>query len=310
MNAREKTDKLVREEIPVELLIKNEANPNKMSSRAFDLLIDNMQRTGITDPILVRPVDMEAAIKLYDSTDENVEFTNPDTGEELKFRIVGGHHRYDGAIYLGFETVPCTVILDPEFDEEQETFQIVRMNVIHGKLDPQAFFNLYQKYADKYGDAILQDSFGFADEAEWNRLVNQAAKQLPDKDTQKKFKEAAQQVKTIDGLAALLNKMFTMYGDTLPYGYMVFDQGGQRNLWLRSTKKTMKAAETLGGLCIEKEVTMDDIVGLLLEHALGKDGKELLEGLFDKAPKVDIPGNMIGVPTKDKIEGAQQFNGM
>lgn len=308
MNALEKTQNLVREDIPVDQLVKNEANPNKMNQRSFDLLVDNIQKTGLTDPILVCPVDYDAAFEVLKT--EGAPLVHPDDGSPLKFRVVGGHHRLDAAVYLQFDMVPCTIILDPEFDEEQENFQIVRMNVVRGKLDPAAFFQMYQKVADKYGDAILQDSFGFADEAEWQRLVNSAAKQLPDADTQKKFKEAAKDVKTVDGLAALLNKMFTMYGDTLPYGYMVFDQGGQKSLWLRSSSKTMKAISSLGGLCIEKETTMDDIVGAVFEHLMSKGGTALLEDLFEKAPKVDLPSNLVGVPTKDKVEGVTEFNGL
>lgn len=307
MGAIEKTSNLIREDLPVDQLIKNSGNPNKMKQRAFDLLVDNIQKLGITDPIMVVPEKVEIAREVF--TTEGAPLVD-ENGEPLKFRIVGGHHRYDAAVYLGFENVPCTIILDDEFDSEQEMFQIVRMNVVRGELDPVAFFDMYKKVADKYGDAILQDSFGFADEAEWNRLVAQVSKQLPDAETQKKFKEAAKQIRTVDGLAALLNKMFTMYGDTLPYSYMIFDQGGQKNLWLRTSKKTMKGLESLGSLCIENQTTMDDIVSLAFEHLLSKDGKETLEALLQKAPKIDLPGNLIGIPTKDKIEGAEQFNTM
>ena len=69
----------------------------------------------------------------------------------------------------------------------------------------------------------MQDAFGFAEEAEFKRLIAQTAKMLPDKELQEKFKEAAQEIKTVDGLSKLLNEMFTKYGDTLPHGYMIFD---------------------------------------------------------------------------------------
>ena len=131
------------------------------------------------------------------------------TKEELKFRIVGGHHRFDAAAYLGLEEVPVTVIMDDAFDEDQERFQLVRMNMIRGKLDPQAFFDLYNSLAPAYSDEVLQDAFGFADEAEFRKLIDQTAKALPDKNLQKKFKEAAEEIKTIDGLSKLLNEMFT-----------------------------------------------------------------------------------------------------
>ena len=40
--------------------------------------------------------------------------------------------------------------------------------------------------------------------------------------------------------------MFTKYGDTLPFGYMVFDHGGQRSVWLRIEGKTMNAIDLFG----------------------------------------------------------------
>lgn len=57
-----------------------------MTTREFDLLVDNMQRTGLTDAILVRPQG--------DGT----------------YRIVGGHHRFDAAQFLGRNEVPCRCV--------------------------------------------------------------------------------------------------------------------------------------------------------------------------------------------------------
>ena len=121
MDAISKTSNLQRLDLPVSALEPDPNNPNQMTARAFDLLVDNLQRTVLTDPVLVRPLG------------------------EGRYRVVGGHHRLEGAKYLGFDTVPCTVITDPEFDEEAATFQMVRMNVIRGKMDPQAFLKLYEK---------------------------------------------------------------------------------------------------------------------------------------------------------------------
>src|SRR5271157_4529321 len=194
MGAAEKTNSLQRLDVTPDRLVKNDKNPNKMSQRAFDLLCDNLEQTGLTDAILVRPI----------------------AGTE-KFKIVGGHHRFDAAQYLGFETVPVTVITDPNFDEDMETFQLVRMNTIRGALDPESFYKLYESLQDKYSDSIMQDAFGFAEEKEFKRLIEQTAKALPDKHLQDKFKEAAAEIKTIDGLSQLLNSMFTKYGDTLKY---------------------------------------------------------------------------------------------
>ena len=277
MGALEKTKKLVRKDLPVSVLVKNEMNANKMGKREFDLLCDNLEKTGLTDPILVRPLENGA------------------------YRIVGGHHRFDAATYLGFDEVPCTIIMDPNFDEDQEKFQLVRMNAIRGKLDPQAFFNLYQTLAEEYSDEILQDAFGFAEEAEFKRLIAQTAKTLPDKQMQDKFKEAAKEIKTVDGLAKLLNQMFTTYGDTLPYGYMVFDYGGQRSMWLRIEGKTMKALDVIANICVDRRRTIDDVVGRVLQLIASPDSKDFVDSIVAETAEVPLAGNATAAPTKDHL---------
>lgn len=277
VGAIEKTSALQRLDIPVGMLAKNASNPNKMGSREFDLLVDNIEQTGLTDPILVRQIDVDS------------------------YEIVGGHHRYEAASFLGFETVPCTVITDPDFDQDQADFQLVRMNLIKGKLDPEAFFALYQKVAEKYSDDVLQESFGFADEAEFKKLITQMSKQLPDKGLQDKFKEAAQEIKTIDGLSKLLNEMFTKYGDTLPFGYMVFDHGGKRSMWLRIEGKTMKALDLIGHMCIENDRTVDDVIGKLAQLIARGDFPEIMAEVLKGTPVTKIAKTLKVAPTKDNL---------
>ena len=304
MGAQEKTDKLIRmHRFPLHLMLKNEKNPNKMRPREFDLLCDNMNTTGWTDPILVRPLEYEKLVELNASTKgEEKALVEGMVSADLKVRIVGGHHRYDAASYLGFEEGPVTIIMDPDFDDEMEIFQVVRMNAIHGKLDPTAFMGMLGDLNDKYTDEVLQELLGFADESEFKRLTKQMAKSLPDKVTQEKFTKAAKEIKTIDELSKLLNHLFATYGDTIPYGYMVFEYGGQRSMWLRSTPKTMTALEMLGHICIDNKRTMDDVVGTVVQMIAAPDGQEFLQSLIENIPTVDMPKGMTIVPTKDTLE--------
>lgn len=283
MGAIEKTKAIKRIELPMHCLTKQKINPNKMSQREFDLLVDNMNRVGWIDPIFVRPVDEKT-----------------EDGEQM-YRIVGGAHRYDVGAYLGFETAPCTVVDHEDFEEDEERFQIVRMNMIKGKLDPQKFFALYQEMSETYTDEVLQDAFGFADDAEWKRLIDQSAKTLPTPELQKKFKEAAKEVKDIDGLSKLLNEMFTKYGDSLPYGYMIVDYGGQRNVWLQVSKKTMDAVDLIGTICIDKSRTMDDVVGTIVQLIAKGELPEVMAKVIKVTPKVELPSHMEALPTKDNV---------
>jgi hypothetical protein len=303
MTALEKTNNLLRLNLPLGLLEKNEDNPNKMSAREFDLLIDNMEKTGITDAVLVRPLDIAQVLWAQnDNEGDDAALIQTLIDNAVHFRIVGGHHRFDGAAYLGFDTIPVTVIMDPKFDEEAEKFQLVRMNMIRGKMDPQAFFDLYNKLSANYTDEVLQDAFGFAEEAEFRKLVDQTAKALPDKHLQKKFKEAAEEIKTVDGLSKLLNEMFTKYGDTLPYGFMVFDHGGQRSMWLRIEGKTMNALDVISDICIDNERTVDDVVGQIMQSIAKGEMKEALDKILKKAPKTTLPEGLAVAPTKEHLD--------
>lgn len=276
-SAEERTKSLERKDLPLDMLVENSSNPNKMKAREFDLLCDNLQKTGLTDPILVKPIGGG------------------------KYRIVGGHHRARAAQFLGFTEVPCTIITDPHFDEDMENFQLVRMNVIHGRLDPEAFLHLYEQVAAKYSKEILQDAYGFADDAEFAKLIKQTGKNLPE-DLQEKFKEAAKEIKTIDDLAMVLNRLFTEFGDTLPYGYMTFDFGGQDSIWVRCKKSTRKAFLTLGERCVKEQKTVDDIMEGILQLAASGMLDDELKVIFEHAATVHIPVDM-EMPTLDNLAG-------
>lgn len=271
MDAKARTEQfVVRQDLPIDVLLPNEENPNKMSARQFDLLVDNIERTGITDPILVRPV----------------------AGD--KYRVVGGHHRLEAASYLDFEKVPCTIITDPDFDEEAEQFQMVRMNVIHGAMDPQKFMNLYNKVSAKYEQDVLQEMFGFADEALFKSLIKETKDSLP-KDMQKEFDEATKEVKTIEELAGVLNHMLANFGDTLEYGYMIVDFGGKESVWLRMHKKDRVNFDKLASNCKSAGVTVDDLFRHMMLAAADEKyvGYSLISGS-------DIP-DVVLTPTEEEI---------
>lgn len=262
MDAIEKTGKLERRDIDIELLVENEFNPNAMSKREFDLLCDNIQQTGVTDPILVRPI------------------------EGGKYRIIGGHHRCKGARYLGFTQVPCTVITDPDFGDDAEKFQLVRMNTIKGKMSPDKFMNLYNQLKTEYEDVILQDMFGFAEEAEFKKLIAQTKAGLP-KEMQKEFQAASKEIKTIEDLATVLNRLFATYGDTLDHGYMVFDFGGKENLWVRMSLSDKKNFLEIAGHLKTSGKCMDDFVSALLRGVVSDMTK--VQALITDCPTIDKP---------------------
>lgn len=264
--AVEKTKLIQRITVPIDSLEPADFNPNKMSARAFDLLGDNMDTVGLTENV--------------------VAWKDPKTG---KTKIMSGHHRWEMAKLKGFEEIDIALITDPEFDEEHYKFQLVRHNLIKGQIDPAGFLKLYEEVAEKYSDEVLQDLFGFEDQKQFLKLVGAMAKNLP-KDLQPKFKKAAKEIKTIDGLAQLLNEMFTKYGNTLDHGYMVVDFGGKDSLWVQLTAARRNSALKLAQLCIDKGRTMDDLLGGLLDMAASGQLAPQVEQLIAQSKQVKLTG--------------------
>jgi ParB/RepB/Spo0J family partition protein len=275
--AVERTQALSRVFVQTDLLEPNPLNPNEMSDGEFNLLYDNVEKMGMTDPLLVRPL------------------------EGGRYRIVGGHHRWEIAKLLGFKDVPCTVVTDPTFDEDQEQFQVVRMNTIRGKISPQKFLAMYQSLAPKYAEDVMAESFGFADEEEFRKLIAQVKKSLP-KEMQADFQKGAEELKTITDLSKLLNHLFSTYGDTLPYGYMLLDFGGKDSVWLRMSSQTRKALLLVCQTCVSNRRTVDDVVGGLIQMvAAGKLDKEIVQ-LIAQSPEVEIPAGT-QIPTQEILAG-------
>lgn len=275
--AIDKTASLGRLNVATELLEANPLNPNEMTDQEFNMLCDNIEKMGLTDAILVRPLD------------------------NGRYRIVGGHHRWEVAKLLGFTTVPCTIVNDPDFDEDQEQFQVVRMNTIRGHLSPQKFLQMYQTLAPKYADEVMAESFGFASEEEFRKIIASVKKQLP-KELQDDFTKAAGELKTIDDLSRLLNRLFATYGNTLPFGYMLMDFGGKDSVWLRMENKTKKALLDVCSMCVESGRTVDDVIGGLIRMASEGALKDQLVQLIAEAPQVEIPEGVV-IPTKEVLAG-------
>jgi len=263
--AEERTASLSRTFLSVNSLVPNPLNPNEMSDQEFNMLYDNIGSIGITDPVLVRPL------------------------KDGSYRIVGGHHRWEVAKLMGLEQVPVTIITDLEFDDDKEKFQNVRHNLIRGKMSASKFMAMYQSLSEKYTEEVASELFGFTSEEEFRKMVKATGKSLPP-EMLPAFEEATKEIKTIDGLALVLNKLFSEYGDTLPWGYMVFDFGGQEHVWIRMSKKEKMQFLVLCDWCKSKQRSVDQVLGSLLQLiATGNLSTSALEEYLKPLPPVVTP---------------------
>ena len=245
--------------LPVKVIRKNKSNPNKMDEKTFDLLVENIMEKGVTEAIEVRQVG--------------------DT-----YRIISGHHRFDACKKLGWDTVPCVVNNDPDMDDDAELFQLMRMNAIHGQVDPEKFVGMYEQALKKHDAAELQHLFGYADDKEFQKVLKKTEDNLPE-NMKAGFKQSKKEIKTMDDLAKVLQDLFNKQGDTLPYGYMVFDYEGKHSVWFRMKKGDLKTFNQFAGLCVGKGKAVDDVLRVLFAELA--DNASMLSYVFKLTPDKD-----------------------
>jgi hypothetical protein len=232
-------------DVSMKLVMPNEWNPNEMSLDEFNMLSDNIHEVGFLDPVLVVPVFQD---------------------DRYRFRVVDGEHRYE-AQRLRDAVVLRAVYTSPDrFDENTQKFQTVRMNKIRGKMNQKKFSNLVSDLMQSgaYTYDQLAHNFGFVDEDEFEHLIERTRESLPTEDMKKEFDKAKDDIKTVDDLSLVLNRLFTRYGDSLPYHFMVLDFGGKDHLWVRMKHSSYRQVVAQARNAMEAGVTFDSVLATVL----------------------------------------------
>jgi ParB-like chromosome segregation protein Spo0J len=224
------------ETIRTELLVKNAKNPNEQDERTFNALCRSIQDEGWVEP-------MATVVPNPDGT----------------YAIVGGHHRYDAALVLGIEEGPCWV-LDPEkFDQDRQNWAMVKVNIVKGKLNPAKFTALYNEMVKQYDEEVLQALMGFTDEDAFKALYKDVKRALPPA-LQDALAKQKDEIKTIDDLSLVLNRLFQEYGDTLDANYMVFSWAGKEVFWVRADDELWKQITQIADRARVRKMPVDEML--------------------------------------------------
>lgn len=239
------------ETVPVEKLRKNLQNPNEQDERTFNALCQSIQEEGWVEP-------MATAVP----------------AEDGMYDIVGGHHRHDAALVLGIHDGPVW-LLDPEkFDKDRQNWTMVKVNILKGKLNPAKFTALYEDMVKVYGSEVLQAQMGFTSTDAFSALYQDIRRGLPP-ELAKALDETKDEIKTIDDLSLVLNRLFREHGETLPSNMMVFSFGGKDVLWVRAEKELW---ELVSGIAKKVAGTNGDMGKVMLDLLKGsleaQDAKE------------------------------------
>lgn len=249
--------------VPIDLIDPNEWNPNKLSEAMFNRLVQDMEKIGFLQPILLVPKD------------------------NGRYRIVDGEHRYEAAKLSDMRDVPA-VIVEGDFaaDEDSQKFQTMRMNMIRGSLDKRKFQDMVEGLLERHGLEEIAESMAFDDIDALRSMIDSARATLPTPELRKEFDKAKEEIKTVDDLSNVLNRLFTRYGSTLPYHFMVMDFGGKDHLWVRMPDK--QAYTDMLGLakqCQDRGVTFSSLLLTLMRERGGTfllDAMDRLESVSEE----------------------------
>jgi len=248
------------ESVSVDEIHLNAWNPNEQAEVEFDLLVENIKNVGFVQPVQVVPMNSGG------------------------YRMIGGSHRLQAAKVLGMTHVPCVVLSDARWeDEDLQKFATVRLNQLHGRPNTDKMLALYREMASKYGEKSLQRMFAYTEEDAWKKLVRQVKKSikasgLPE-EAKKKFSNQSKDAKTVDDLSQVLNTIFNEHGDTLKHSFMVFSFGGKEHVYLAMTAKTKKALDQVLTHCKEWDKDVNQLIAPItlawLEEAKKAEQEEL-----------------------------------
>lgn len=172
--------------VPMVDIEPNTWNPNVMDEE-FNDLVENMDRIGFVLPLLLVPNEKGAA---------------------HKYRIVDGEQRFEAAKIHDFEEAPAVVLPKLKGKEYEQMVQTIRMNKIRGHTDKGKFLDLVQNMlAEKTFDEVAEDLL-FHDPTELQDMVASARESLPNQEMKDAFDRAKGEIKTVDDLSLVLNRLF------------------------------------------------------------------------------------------------------
>src|SRR4051812_42522304 len=114
-----KRSKLEVFDVPVDLLVDSENNPNEQDEATFDRLPEGVRAEGVDEPPIIVPF------------------------KDGKYKIISGHHRVKAARAAGIKLIPC--VIKDTWDEDRQKMEIVNRNNLRGAIDPARFTLLYNE---------------------------------------------------------------------------------------------------------------------------------------------------------------------
>lgn len=226
-------------------LVPNAENPNEQDDATFNALVQAIRTEGWTAPVQA----------VWDEA-------------RGKHEIVAGEHRWRAARVIQCK-VPVIPLPPDEFDRDRRDWNLVKDNILKGSLNPEKFTRLYARLSKKYDAEVLKTLMGFTSEDAFKRVYKDVARALPP-ELQQALADSREEIRTIDDLSAVLNRLFRDHGETLDSNYMVFSWGSKEILWIRADSDLWKMANRLIELGSEmaEPRSADEMMRNAIEYAV------------------------------------------
>lgn len=243
--------------IAVDDLVPSLFNAQHQNEKTFNMLVDDILDNGVITALTVVPIT------------------------DSKYQILAGEHRWRAARVAGEEELPCLVLVDAKFSqEEMKQLLTVRLNSLQGKLNPEKFFKIYNPLVQKHGKDTMQRLLGFADDKILKSLKKQVSagmKKILPKEMHQDLEKATAEVTAVEDLNLIVQNMFQQYGKTVNQGFMVFTHGSQEHVYINMNKKIKKSMDKALSYCRTTGTNINDFLAPLfaerIEQAICKLGE-------------------------------------
>jgi ParB-like nuclease family protein len=250
--------------IPIDLIVPNNWNINAQTQATFETLQDEIAAVGFIDPIEVVPT------------------------EEGTYLIIGGEHRWRAAKNLGYDELPCVLLIEDRWKEgDLQKFVSVRVNVLRGDVDPDKFVTFYNEMAEKYGAEAMQRLMAITDSKRFQKMVGWVTKGLKrvlPKDMGQAIDTAAKDVKSVEDIGNVIQDLFQKYGSTLAQSFMIFTYGKQSHVYISMNAKLRRAVMKITEACRVLSIDINDFV----LPALSDAAKQAEAKLAAKPPSSEV----------------------
>jgi len=182
--------------------------------------------------------------------------------------IIAGEHRWKASNLLDMQQEVPVYVIDG-LEEDLQRFLTVKMNILKGKLNPMKLIKLVKWLEKKYEKDVMKAMMGFTEEAVFEQIFADVRKSLPD-EMKEELDKQGEEIKTIDGLANVLNDLFTKYGATVKWNFMFFSYGGKDHVMIRCDKPLWEDVTAMLKLCDQKNTDSNSVLKKLMSGWNGR----------------------------------------